>query len=163
MVSALSALGRDDEARNSGADALAVADKVLEQRPGFRLALHAEQIIEGALAAVAQNDLNPAEAIRLNERNTQTSLTLLKLDPNNTTSINNLWVADQTQGDFLWSLGKVREAIPYYLKSLDEYGHATAGGAGFGLIHSFDTAITAFRPAQSRYTGGAAAAVGAGR
>ena len=99
-------------ARKSGADALAVADKVLEQRPGFRLALHAEQIIEGSLASVAQNDLNPAEAIRLNERNTQTSLTLLKLDPNNVTSINNLGVADQTQGDFLWSLGKVREAIP---------------------------------------------------
>ncbi len=162
MVNALGALGRNVEARKSGDDALAVADKVLEQRPGFRLALHAEQIIEGALAAVAQNDLNPAEAIRLNERNTQTSLTLLKLDPNNTTSINNLGVADQTQGDFLWSLGKVREAIPYYLKSLDEYGHATAGGAGFVIIHSFDTAITAFRQAQIGDAAGSAATVAKG-
>jgi tetratricopeptide (TPR) repeat protein len=162
MVNALGALGRNVEARKSGDDALAVADKVLEQRPGFRLALHAQQIIEGALAAVAQNDLNPAEAMRLNERNTQTSLTLLKLDPNNTTSINNLGVADQTQGDFLWSLGKVREAIPYYLKSLDEYGHATAGGAGFVVIHSFDTAITAFRQAQIGDAAGSAATVAKG-
>jgi hypothetical protein len=162
MVNALASLGRNVEARKSGDDALAVADKVLEQRPGFRLALHAEQVIEGALAAVAQSDLNPAEAIRLNERNMQTSLTLLKLDPNNVTSINNLGVADQTQGDFLWSLGKVHEAIPYYLKSLDEYGHATAGGAGFVVIHSFDTAITAFRQAQIGDAAGSAATVAKG-
>jgi hypothetical protein len=162
MVNALAALGRNAEARKSGDDALAVADKVLGQRPGFRLALHAEQIIEGALATAAQNELNPAEAIRLNERNAQTSLTLLKLDPNNTTSINNLGVADQTQGDFLWSLGKVREAIPFYLKSLDEYGHATAGGAGFVVIHSFDTAITAFRQAQIGDAAGSAATVAKG-
>jgi tetratricopeptide (TPR) repeat protein len=162
MVSALSNLGRNDEARKSGADALAVADKVLERRPGFRLALHAEQIIEGTLAGVAQNELNPAEAIRLNERNTQTSLTLLKLDPNNVTSMNNLGVADQSQGDFLWALGKVSEAIPYYLKSLDEYGGAAAGGAGFVVIHSYDTAITAFRQAQIGDAAGSAATVAKG-
>jgi tetratricopeptide (TPR) repeat protein len=162
MVNALASLGRNDEARKSGDDALAVTDKVLELRPGFRLALHAEQIIEGALAGVAQNELNPAEAVRLNERNTQTSLTLLKLDPNNVTSINNLGVADQTQGDFLWALGKVHEAIPYYLKSLDEYGHAAAGGAGFIVIHSYDTAITAFRQAQIGDAAGSAATVAKG-
>jgi tetratricopeptide (TPR) repeat protein len=162
MVSALSSLGRSDEARKGGADALAVADKVLERRPGFRLALHAEQIIESSLANVAQNDLNPAEAIRINERNTQTSMTLLKLDPNNVTSINNLGVADQSQGDFLWALGKVSEAIPYYLKSLDEYGRAAAGGAGFVVIRSYDTAITAFRQAQIGDADGSAATVAKG-
>jgi tetratricopeptide (TPR) repeat protein len=162
MVTALASLGRNDEARKSGDDALAVADKVLEQRPGFRLALHAEQVIEGSLAGVAQNELNPAEAIRINRRNTQTSLTLLKLDPNNVTSSNNLGVADQTQGDFLWALGEVREAIPYYLKSLDEYGRAAAGGAGFVVIHSYDTAITAFRQAQIGDAAGSAATVAKG-
>ncbi len=162
MVTALSNLARNDDARKSGDDALAVADKVLERRPGFRLALHAEQVIEGALAGVAQNELNPAEALRLNARDTQTSLTLLKLDPNNVTSANNLGVADQTQGDFLWALGKVHEAIPYYLKSLDDYADATAGGAGFVVIHSYDTAITAFRQAQIGDAAGSAATVAKG-
>jgi hypothetical protein len=162
MVEALYALGRNDEARKSGDDALALADKVLEQRPGFRLALHAEQVIEGALAGVAQNELNPAESIRISARDIQISLTLLKLDPNNTTSMNNLGVAYQTHGNFLWEMGKVREAIPWYLKSLDEYSHAAAGGTGFVVIHSYDTSITAFRQAQIGDAAGSAATMATG-
>jgi tetratricopeptide (TPR) repeat protein len=162
MVSALANLGRNDEARKSGDDALAVADKVLEQRPGFRLALHAEGIIQGVLAGVAQNEMNLAEALRLNEHHMQTSLDLLKLDPNNTTSINNLAVAHQVEGDFLWSLGKVREAMPYYLKSLDEYSGASAGGAGFVVVHSYDISITAFRQAQIGDSAGSAETVAKG-
>jgi tetratricopeptide (TPR) repeat protein len=162
MVTALANLGRNDEARKGGEDALAVADKVLEQRPGFRLALHAEGIIQNVLAFVAQNEMNLAEALRLNQRSLQTSLTLLKLDPNNTTSINNMAVAYQVQGDFLWSLGKVREAMPYYLKSLDEYSAASAGGAGFVVVHSYDIAITAFRQAQIGDAAGSAETVAKG-
>src|SRR5258708_21155701 len=54
---------------------------------------------------------------------------------------------------------KVHEAIPYYLKSLDEYGRAAAGGTGFVVIHSYDTAITAFRQAQIGDAAGSAATV----
>lgn len=80
LVTALQNLGRNDEARRVGEDAVALADKVLERRPGYRLALHAQQVIEGGLGSVAQNDLNPSEAARFAERNVQVSLTLLGLD-----------------------------------------------------------------------------------
>jgi tetratricopeptide (TPR) repeat protein len=162
LAGALVNVGRNDEARRIGEDAVALADRVLEQRPGYRLALHAQQVIESNLAGVAQNDLNPMEAVRIGERNEQISLTLLNLDPNNITSINNLGVAHQTAGDSLWAAGRLREAIPYYLKSLDDYGRATVGGTGFVIIHSYDVAITAYRQAQIGDAAGAAATVAAG-
>ncbi len=60
LVSALAEIGRNDEARRDGEAALGVADKVLERRPGYRLALHAQQVIEIRSGAGGdQNDLNP--------------------------------------------------------------------------------------------------------
>ena len=50
LVTALANAGQDEEALRVGEDAAAVADKVLEVRPGYRLALHAEQVIEANLS-----------------------------------------------------------------------------------------------------------------
>jgi tetratricopeptide (TPR) repeat protein len=160
LVSALANLGRNDEARRSGEDALAVADKVLERRPGHRVALHAEQIIESDLAQVATNDLNPKEALRLAEREVQTSQTLLTLDPGNIVSTNNMGVAHQGVGDALWFMGRMHDAIPYYLKSLDDYAKATSGGTGFFIIRGYDVAQTSFHRAQIGDHAGAAATIG---
>src|SRR5258706_12558647 len=88
------------------------------------------------------------EAYRLGLRTEQTSLSILKLDPDNIVTINNLGVAHQTLGDSLWGAGKLGAAIPYYLKSLDDYGHATVGGAGFSIIRAYDEAATAYRQAH---------------
>ena len=156
-VPALVYLGRNDEARRTGADAIALAQKVLEQRPGYRKALHAEQVIEANLAGVAQNELNPDEALRICDHSNQTSLALLNLDPHNVVSLNNLGVSHQTEGDALWAAGRLREAIAYYIKSDDDYSRATVGGMGFVLIHSFGTMSTAVRQAQSGDMAGAAA------
>ncbi len=98
LVTALQNLGRNDEARRMGEESVALADKVLERRPGYRLALHAEQVIESTLSAVAQNDLNPGEAWRISERSEQISASLLNLDPKSLVSINNLGVAHQSLG-----------------------------------------------------------------
>ncbi|MBV8852842.1 MAG: hypothetical protein JOY91_05550, partial [Sinobacteraceae bacterium] len=51
LVTALTNKGRHEEAYQAGTEALAVAEQVLQQRPGFRLALHAEQVITGGLAS----------------------------------------------------------------------------------------------------------------
>ena len=158
-VSALANLGRNDEARRSGVDALAVADKVLERRPGHRVALHAEQIIESDLAQVAINDLNPAEALKIAEREAEISRTLMMLDPNNVVSTNNLGVADQGVGDAFWSLGKMREAIPHYFDSLKDFGKSTSGGASFVIIHGYAVAQTASHQAQFGDSSGAAATI----
>jgi tetratricopeptide (TPR) repeat protein len=162
LVSALANLGRNDEARRSGEDALAVADKVLERRPGHRVALHAQQIIESDLAQVATNDLNPAEALRITEREVQISQTLLTLDPGNIVSTNNMGVAHQGVGDALWAMGRMHEAIPYYLKCLLDYGKGAPGGTGFVIIHGYAVATTATRQAQLGDFAGAAATIASG-
>jgi tetratricopeptide (TPR) repeat protein len=158
-VSALANLGRNDEARRSGVDALAVADKVLERRPGHRVALHAEQIIESNLAQVAVNDLNPKEALQFAEREVQISRTLLTLDPGNIVSANNMGVADQGVGDALWFMGRMHEAIPHYFKCLEDFAKATPGGAGFVIIHGYAVAQTATRQAQLGDDAGAGATI----
>jgi hypothetical protein len=162
LVPALVNMGRNDEARRRGDDAVALADKVLEQRPGYRLALHGQQVIESSLSNVAQNELNPVEAFRLGLRTEQTSFTLLKLDPDNIVTANNLGVTHQTMGDSLWGAGKLAAAIPYYQKSLDDYGRASVGGASFVIIRAYDVATTAYRQAQLGDAAGAAATIASG-
>ncbi len=162
LVGGLINLGRNEQARQFGEAAVALGDKVLEQRPGYRIALHAQQVILSGLASVAQNDLNPLEAVRVQQRGEQVSVTLLKLDPDSTTSMNNLGVARQTLGDAYWAAGRLREAIAAYQTSLEDYGHATVGGSGFFMIRAFDVLGTAFRQAQLADLAGAESTLASG-
>lgn len=160
LVSALAQLGRNDEARRDGQASMTVVDKVLERRPGYRIALHAAQVIESDLAQVAGNELDPKEALRLQQHGAQISESLLKLDPENTVTVNNSGLAYQGIGDALWSLGRVNEAIPYYLKSLDAYGKAAdTGESGYTIIHGYNVATTSLRQSQLGDTAGAAATI----
>ena len=130
MASALQLLGRYDEAQQASEDSLAVADQVLARRPGYRLALHAEQILTGVLVSVAADHrLDPQAAREPALRAEQVSLTLLNLDPNNVTSLNNLSVAEGQLANVLWSGGHLRESLPYHRKELS-YAPKT-GGATF--------------------------------
>jgi hypothetical protein len=135
-VGCLAQLGRNAEAGKVGQEALAIADRVLAQRPGHRLALHASQVIASGLTGVASNSLDPREELRIGRRDQQVSQSLLALDPHNVTSLNNLGVADQAVGDALWALGKFPEAIASYRKAVEDFGAATAGGFGFQIIHA---------------------------
>lgn len=130
MATALQFLGRYDEAQQVSEDSLAVADQVLGRRPGYRLALHAEQILAGILVSVAQDQrLDPQAARAPALRGEQVSLTLLNLDPNNVTSLNNMSVAEGQLASVLWSGGHLREALSYRKKEVD-YSPKT-GGATF--------------------------------
>jgi hypothetical protein len=160
LVAALQNLGRNDEARRVGEDADAVATKVLVQRPGYRMALHAQQVIETTLTNVEQNDLNPGEALRIAQRNAQNSLALLNLDPNSTVSANNLGVAQVTLGDCLWAQGRLREAMPYYRMSLDGFGKAGAAGAGQIILYAYQAEYFIWQQAQLGDMGPAEAALG---
>ena len=116
------------------------------------------------MANDAANDLNPAEALQFAQRSLQVSDTLLQLDPANKVSANNLGVADQTAADALWTMGRMRDAIGYYLKSLDAFGRAAeSGGTGFAITHSYDVSITAYHQAQFGDTSGAAATIASGK
>jgi hypothetical protein len=131
LATSLEAAGRYGEAWRTSNESLSIADRVLERRPGDRLALHAEQILTGILVQVAEDELDPAAALGPAAREEQVSLTLLKLDPGNTTTLNNLAVAEGQLGDALWSVGRLREAVAYRIKQLDAQRRATSGGASF--------------------------------
>ncbi len=163
LVQALTTLGRNDEARRAGADASALAARVLEQRPGYRLALHAQEVIVTDLVSVEVNDLRPQAAVPMSLRGEQVALTLLKLDPKNVVSINNLGAAQGLEGDSFWQAGRLREAMSYYLKQLDDMGQASSGGAGFSVVRSYTMAGAAYRQAQLGDTAAAAQTVAAGR
>ena len=131
LATSLDSLGRDPEAQRASSDGLAVAERVLQRRPGDRLALHAEQVLNGELVIAAENGLDPEAALRPADRQVQVSLTLLNLDPGNTTSLNNLAVAEGNSADVLWQLGRLRASMPGRMRQLDAQRRATSGGTTF--------------------------------
>ncbi len=157
MVTALENLGRYAQARRVSEDSLTVAEAVLERRPGYRLALHAEQILTGVLVSVAQDELDPPEALRAAQRQEQVSRTLLKLDPANVVTINNLAVAESQLWYALWSAGRLHEAMPYRMKQLEAAERATAGGATFYFNHAGAVAQLVYTQAQLGDAAGARA------
>ena len=161
MVADLQSLGRREEARRASEDCLALADRVLERRPGNRLALHAEQLLTGSLKLLAMEELDPQAALRVGRREEQISLSLLKLDPNNITSINNFALTEGSLGDTLWSAGHLHEAMLYHRKHLEAAQRATTGGATFYLTHSGAVAAMVFAQATLGEAAGAKATLAA--
>jgi len=131
QTSVLANLGRDEDARRVGADAGAVVGKVLNLRPGYLLALHAQQVMSDALGGLALIDMRPAEAVELGKRSVAISLTLIKMDSKNTVTYNNLAVALNQMGDAGWQAGRPREAFDYYRQALEAISHAAKAGASF--------------------------------
>jgi len=160
LMSALINLGRNDEARKVGYDVMGISEEILEQRPGYRLVLHARQVAESAMSGVAQLELNPREAMRYAIEGERTSYTLLKLDPNNVTTLNNLGVAQQTAGDSAWASGRLGESIDWYKKSLDPFGKASHGGIGFVIVRGYSMAYLGYRQAIAGDLTGAIETVG---
>lgn len=147
LVTALTNAGQDEEALRAGDDAAGVADKVLEIRPGYRLALHAEQVIESNLGQAAQDLLDPALGLKVGHRAELVSDTLLKLDPKNVTSMNNMGVAHGAIGNALWARGQLQEGLQWLVKQVDDLNNAAAGGRGFMLVRAYIMADTANRAA----------------
>jgi tetratricopeptide (TPR) repeat protein len=99
--------------------------------------LHAEQVIEAGLSSAAQNDLNPAEALRSAQRGEEISTTLMNLDPNSTVSANNLGNAVQTVGDALWASGRLHESMPRYAQAVEYFDRAAAAGTGQIVLNAW--------------------------
>jgi len=158
---ALENLGRYDEARRTGREGMALAEQVLARRPGYRLALHGQQVIAGVLVSVARDELDAQAALHDALRQEEVSQTLLRLDPDNIVSINNFAVAEGQLADAYWSAGRLREAIPYYVKQLEVAKRASSGGAVYLLNFFGVTAGTAVHQAFIGDTAAAAATVAA--
>jgi len=162
MTTGLANVGRNEEALKVGEDADRIADRILALRPGYRLALHAQQVINSNLTSVEQDLLNPAEALRIGERGRLVSITLLNLDPNNTTSANNMGVSHQQIAYTLWAQGKLQESLTAFHEAIAAFGRAAAGGTGFTLVRAYVAADTAVRFSTAGDAAGAAALLALG-
>jgi hypothetical protein len=136
-ITALSNLGRNEEAQRIGNYAVTLADKVLELRPGNRVAMHAEQVLISVLAGVAGNDLNAAEALRVANRGDQVSTTLLNLDPKSIASLTNLGEQLLATGDAHATLGQLHAAVPYYSQAFDLLAKTAVNGGGPALLYAY--------------------------
>ncbi|HUY84874.1 MAG TPA: hypothetical protein VMU86_09865, partial [Steroidobacteraceae bacterium] len=134
QVEDLLSLSRNAAALAVGEDADAVADKLLAQRPGYRLALHATQVIDTNLGSSLTTELRPREALKFQARAEATSMTMVHLDPRNTVTRNNLAVVHAGIGDAYWAMGRLRQANAFYRRAVVDENAAIAGGEGFALL-----------------------------
>ena len=130
-VNGLLALGRDPEALRVGKDVLTVADGVLQQRPGYRLALHAKQLTESMLGIITFNELDPQQSLQYNFQSRQTAEVMLQLDPSNVTMLNNLTVTLSGIAGALWARGQLDEANEWNLRSLQPLSKTVHAGSFF--------------------------------
>jgi hypothetical protein len=158
-ANALASLGRNDEARQVGNEAVVLADKVLEQRPGNRLAMHGEQVLVSVLTNVASNDLNAAEALRVANRGDQVSTVLLNLDPKSISSLTNLGEQLFSTGDAHAVLGQLHAAIPYYTRAFDLMAKTATNGGGPALLYAYFLGAYADNESQFGEFGAATAAL----
>jgi tetratricopeptide (TPR) repeat protein len=153
-------LDRGQEARQVAADASAVAEQVLTLRPGHRLALHALEVMQSALAELASAELRPVEALAMGRRGEATAQTLVTLDPKNTISFNNLAAVRMDLGEASWAAGQPRESLDYYQKAIADMRHAESAGAEFVLNQLFPLSLMAGRQADLGDTAAADTALG---
>jgi hypothetical protein len=162
LVTALQFLGQRAEARRISEECLTVADHVLERRPGYRLALHAQQVLNGVLVAVGKDELDPQAARTAALRQEQASQTLLNLDPGNVTSLNNMSVAVDGTADTFWQAGQIRESVMHRVRELDYSHRAAAGGPGFVINYTGSLSGVAYMQAVTGDSAAAAATVASG-
>ena len=161
LVGALVNEGRNEEARQVGKTVMAMAEEVLDQRPGYRLVLHAKNVALSGMGSIAQLELDPSAALRYGLESERTSFTLLKLDPNNVTTLNNLGVDHETEAAAYWASGNLAASIDSYRKSLDAFGKAAKGGLTFVLVRGSAMVNMAYNQAVAGDLSGAAATVAA--
>jgi hypothetical protein len=127
QVEVLDNLSRDDEALRVGNDVLTVADRLLERRPWYRLALRSKELTEMDMAGAAYDELEPRAAVRLANESRQPIQAFLRIDPNNwlvlqDSGLQMLWV-----GWSLWAMGRLDEAIDRYPTTLAQLAKSAQG------------------------------------
>ena len=134
-VGARAFTGHMADARRAGDAAYDLGTRLLRERPGNRLALHAQGVIGSGLLAFALEDLDPRRAAQLGERNEALLRTLLELDPGNVVALNNLGDTDSNTGQAFLAAGDLKRAMEYLVRSPEAGARAAAreGNVGFLL------------------------------
>jgi hypothetical protein len=158
-IETLDFMGRLDEARALGLDATALVQKLLEQRPSYRKALHAAQLIENFLGETEMTAMNPAAALVHLRRGRDFSLAQIKLDPNNTTAYNNLGATDDNMNNADWEIGHVRDSFADGMRAHEAAARAARAGSWFVQNSLIPLAWRARQQADFSDLGGARATI----
>ncbi|HEY2863281.1 MAG TPA: hypothetical protein VGK37_06655 [Casimicrobiaceae bacterium] len=110
QMAALQNLGRFDQIRKVGEEAVTVAEQVLAKRPGNMSALRARALTVDTLSNVEGFSLHIRKARALSEQGARDWETILKIDPSNQIAWNNLASSRMTTGFWSLNLGEIREA-----------------------------------------------------
>jgi tetratricopeptide (TPR) repeat protein len=111
--------GQVDRARASGQEAVEVASRVLEKRPGHMPALRSRALATNFLARIEVFALRPGKALALTERSIRDWENLLALDPGNTIAWNNLGSSLGWKAWALNALGRPSQAVAVTRASLE--------------------------------------------
>jgi len=133
LIPALITAGRGDDARAIGADAAAVADGILAQKPGDRQALFAQGLIQSSLGDAASSSLRPRDAIPYHLRAVVVQQTLVDFDPGNKINHNNLASVLWTLAGTYYAIGSVDDAFEALDSANASMAIAGEGGAGLKL------------------------------
>jgi tetratricopeptide (TPR) repeat protein len=110
QVAALQQLGRHEEARRVGAEAIAVAGQVIEKRPGHMAAIRSRALISDSLASSEMDSLHLRNALALTEAAARDWEAVLKIDPSNQIAWNNLAAARFGEAFYLQNMGRISES-----------------------------------------------------
>ena len=111
QMTALQNLGRTDQIRKVGEEAMKVAGQVLERRPGNMSALRARALTVDTLSAAEGFDLHLRKARALAEQGARDWEAILRIDPTNQIAWNNLLNSRTGIGFWALNLGDVPGAL----------------------------------------------------
>jgi hypothetical protein len=132
LGSALEELEQRKAAKATFEETVAVTGRVLDVMPGHTRALHARGISLSALSAIDYEENRVARAMVLAQQDERTQEDLIKLDPTNTASLNNLAVARFYSFLYLDAAGRSQascekmRSVVAVAKSLPNMGSFTA-------------------------------------
>ncbi len=110
LVQANRQFGRNEEAKRAGREALEIAAKVLEKRPGHMQALRAQALTTSPLSALLSSEMRLAEALETVDVAQRAWREFVRLDPGNAISWGNLGVSNFIKANILESMGRLDEA-----------------------------------------------------
>ncbi len=143
LVQTHSQFGRSEEAKRASQEGLAVAAKVLEQRPGHMQALRAQALSTSPLAGLLADEMHLAEALALVNTTQRAWGELARLDPGNVISWNNLAVSHFIKASIQETMGRAADAAATW-RSTEAFASrapASAMTANSLAVHAFRLAI----------------------
>ncbi len=110
QVQAYAVLGRREDAKRAGGEGLAVAAKVIDKRPGHMQALRAQALATSPLSGVLADEMRLAEALAMVDATRRAWSEIVRIDPSNAISWNNLAVSHFIKANILETMGRPTDA-----------------------------------------------------